>query len=335
MQPSQTPIGETQSMPRSLTGTLKDYLALTKPRVATLVLFSVAAGSILAALANNLTVDWVQVGWLVLGAALVSSSASAFNQAMEIQTDGLMVRTAKRPLPARRISKTEAWGFGIVTGIVGMAILLTKGDPMGAWVALVTHLSYVLVYTPLKTRTNLNTLIGAIPGALPPVIGYVGVVGHIEPPCAVLFAVLFLWQIPHFLAIAWMYKDQYAGAGMHMLTVKDTSGRATAAQMRNYTLAMMATASFPILIQGRVHGWWDLVYLTGASAVGGWFLWSTILFQKKPCFDTAKIVLRVSLVVLPLLLLLLCLDTWIARSAGVNPVLVSILPSIPPMEQSP
>lgn len=197
-----------------------------------------------------------------------------------------------------------------------MAILLTKGDPMGAWVALVTHLSYVLVYTPLKTRTNLNTLIGAIPGALPPVIGYVGVVGHIEPPCAVLFAVLFLWQIPHFLAIAWMYKDQYAGAGMHMLTVKDTSGRATAAQMRNYTLAMMATASFPILIQGRVHGWWDLVYLTGASAVGGWFLWSTILFQRKPCFDTAKIVLRVSLVVLPLLLLLLCLDTWIARSAG-------------------
>ena len=125
MQPSQTPIGETQSMPRSLTGTLKDYLALTKPRVATLVLFSVAAGSILAALANNLTVDWVQVGWLVLGAALVSSSASAFNQAMEIRTDGLMVRTAKRPLPARRISKTEAWGFGIVTGIVGMAILLT------------------------------------------------------------------------------------------------------------------------------------------------------------------------------------------------------------------
>lgn len=329
MQPSQTTIGDTNPMPRSLTGTLKDYLALTKPRVATLVLFSVAAGSILAALANNLTVDWIQVGWLVLGAALVSSSASAFNQALEIHTDGLMVRTAKRPLPARRISKAEAWIFGVVTGIVGMAILLTKGEPGGAWVALVTHLSYVLVYTPLKTRTNLNTLIGAIPGALPPVIGYVGVVGRIEPPCAVLFAVLFLWQIPHFLAIAWMYKEQYAGAGMHMLTVHDTSGRTTAAQMRNYTLAMVAMASFPILIQGRVHGWWDLVYLTGATAVGGWFLWSTILFQRKPSYDSAKIVLRVSLVVLPLLLLLICLDTWITRSPAVPPLAPSILSKEP------
>ncbi len=331
MKPSQTSIGETPSKPRSLTGTLRDYLALTKPRVATLVLFSVAAGSILAALANHLTVDWVQMGWLVLGAALVSSSASAFNQALEIHTDGLMVRTAKRPLPARRISKTEAWGFGIVTGMIGMAILMTKGNPAGAWVALVTHVSYVLVYTPLKTRTNLNTLIGAIPGALPPVIGYVGVVGQMEPPCAVLFAVLFLWQIPHFLAIAWMYKDQYAGAGMHMLTVHDTSGQTTASQMRNYTLAMVATASIPVLIQGRIHGWWDLVYLTGATGVGGWFLWSTILFQRKPCFDSAKFVLRVSLAVLPILLLLICLDTWITRLPGIPPLPSSLLP----LEKSP
>lgn len=307
-------------IPRTLGGTLRDYVALTKPRVATLVLFSVATGAVLAAFANHIPIDWAQVGWLVLGAALVSSSASAFNQAMEIHTDGLMVRTAKRPLPARRINKSEAWIFGVLSGIAGMAILLAKGNPAGAWVALVTHLSYVLVYTPLKTRTDLNTIIGAVPGALPPVIGYTGVVGHIDPPCIVLFGVLFLWQIPHFLAIAWMYREQYAGAGMKMLTQHDHSGRITAAQMRNYILAMLAIGSFPILSQGRIHSIWDLFYLAGVTAVNGWFLWSSFKFHKKPSYETAKFVFRVSLLVLPLLLVLICLDTWIASPPVQPPI---------------
>lgn len=319
----QAPSDPIADAPRSLGGTLRDYVALTKPRVATLVLFSVATGAILAALANHLPIDWPQVGWLVIGAALVSSSASAFNQAMEIHTDGLMVRTAKRPLPARRINKSEAWVFGVLSGIAGMAILLAKGDPAGAWVALITHLSYVLVYTPLKTRTDLNTIIGAVPGALPPVIGYAGVVGHIDPPCIVLFGVLFLWQIPHFLAIAWMYREQYAGAGMRMLTLHDHSGRVTAAQMRNYILAMVAIASFSILTQGRVHSLWDLFYLAGVSAVGGWFLWSSFKFHHKPSYETAKFVFRVSLLVLPLLLVLICVDTWIA-SPPVQPAITPL-----------
>lgn len=305
---------------RTIRRTLIDYVNLTKPRVATLVLFSVAAGSILAALAHGESIPWLLVCWTVIGSALVSSSASALNQALEISTDGLMPRTAKRPLPARRVYLVEAWIFGLITGAIGVGLLLATSHPAATWVAVFTHLSYVLIYTPLKTRTNLNTLIGAVPGALPPVIGYVAVTGEVEYPCLILFGMVFFWQIPHFLAIAWMYKEQYAKAGMKMLTRDDDTGRLTASQMRNYSLGLIAVSCSPILVPGRIHTWWDLVYLIGVSAVSGWFLMSTLHFQKAPGFPSARKVLRVSLLVLPLLLLLLCLDTWFTCPKGKEPL---------------
>lgn len=304
---------------RSLSRTLIDYVNLTKPRVATLVLFSVGSGVILAALAHGLDIPWGLVGWTVLGSALVSSSASALNQALEIHTDGLMPRTAKRPLPSRRVHLIEAWVFGLITLAIGVAILLGTSHPAATWVALFTHLSYVLIYTPLKTRTHLNTLIGAIPGALPPVIGYVALTGSLEYPCLILFAIVFFWQIPHFLAIAWMYKEQYARAGMRMLTLDDETGSRTASQMRNYTLGLIVVSASPVLFPERVHTSWDLAYLACCLAVGFWFLFSAIGFQKQPGFPSARKVLRVSLLVLPLLLVLLCLDTWITRPGGMEP----------------
>src|SRR5439155_17386895 len=183
---------------------LADYLMLTKPRVAILVLFTVACGSLLAAGGSP---DWLLLCHTILGTALVAGGASALNQLLERDSDGLMWRTENRPLPAGRLLPMEVLLFGAALGGAGVAYLaLVVRQPLAAVVATITFLSYVFVYTPLKRRTTLNTLIGAVPGALPPVIGWVAVRGSFDPEIVSLFVVLFLWQVPHFLAIAWIYR---------------------------------------------------------------------------------------------------------------------------------
>ena len=203
-----------------------DYVELAKPRVAVLVLFTVGAGVLLA---DGRNFQFLVLLHTVLGTALVAAGASALNQWLERDSDALMRRTEKRPLPSGRLQALEVFLFGLLLGLVGVLYLaLTLNRITAALVAAVTFVLYVAVYTPLKRRTPLNTLIGAVPGALPPIIGWCAVRGEITREAGVLFLILFLWQVPHFLAIAWIYRDEYARAGLRMLPVVDREGHRTA-----------------------------------------------------------------------------------------------------------
>jgi protoheme IX farnesyltransferase len=278
-----------------------DYVELAKPRVAALVLFTVAAGGLLAG--HGLT-DWAVLLPTLCGTALVAAGASALNQWLERDSDALMRRTENRPLPAGRLHPLEVFLFGVGAGVTGLAYLaVSLGQPLPALVAGFTYLSYAFVYTPLKRKTWLNTLVGAVPGALPPVIGWTAVRGSLDLEAAALFLILFLWQVPHFLAIAWMYRDQYARAGLRMLPVVDRTGRRSARHMVGFCLALCFASLVPAAL-----GVAGPVYLTGAVLAGLGFLGSTVSFARDASVMRARRVLRASLVYLPVLLALLLLD---------------------------
>lgn len=280
---------------------LADYVMLTKPRVAVLVLFTVACGALLAAAGSP---DWILLGHTVIGTALVAGGASALNQFLERDSDGLMWRTENRPLPAGRLSPMEALLFGATLGVAGIVyIVLVVRQPLAALVAAITFLSYVFVYTPLKRKTTLNTLIGAVPGALPPVIGWVAVRGSFNLEIMSLFVVLFLWQVPHFLAIAWIYREDYGRAGLTMLPVVDRDGAMSARQMVGYCLALLPASLMPLLL-GRAGP----LYLVGAVVLGAGFLSVALAFWRVRSLARARGVLRASLIYLPALLALLLID---------------------------
>jgi protoheme IX farnesyltransferase len=278
-----------------------DYVALTKPRVAVLVLFTVAAGALLAA---GTVPDWAVLVHTLLGTALVAAGASALNQYLERDSDQLMRRTENRPLPAGRLTVLEVLFFGAALGIVGIAYLAVNLQrPLAALVAACTFLSYVFVYTPLKRKTTLNTLVGAVPGALPPVIGWTAVRGTLDLEIASLFLILFLWQVPHFLAIAWIYREDYGRAGLRMLPVFDPDGGLSGRQMVSYCLALIPASLTPLLFD---HS--GLIYLLGALALGVMFLAYTLVFLRQRSISAARGVLRASLIYLPALLALLLLE---------------------------
>lgn len=280
---------------------LADYVELTKPRIAVLVLFTVAAGAILAC---GGSVEPLVLVHTLVGTLLVAAGASALNQWLERHSDARMKRTENRPLPAGRMQPLEAILFGSGLGLAGVVYLLvTLAHPWAALVATVTLISYVFLYTPLKRRTTLNTIIGAVPGALPPIIGWTAVRGSLDSNALALFAILFFWQVPHFLAIAWIYREDYGRAGLRMLTVKDRDGRLTGRQMVNYCLALLAASLMPV-----VAGTVGLAYLIGAVVLGAGFLLCTIGFWRTANQTHARRVLRASLLYLPLLLTLLLLS---------------------------
>ncbi|MBL8798502.1 MAG: protoheme IX farnesyltransferase [Planctomycetia bacterium] len=285
---------------------LGDYVELLRVRVSLLVLFTVAAGAFLAA-------DGVPEGVLLLnaliGTALVAAGASSLNQFMERQSDALMTRTENRPLPAGRVAPWEVLLLGAFLSVAGVVyLLLTLRQPMTAAVAAFTHLTYVFLYTPLKRCTPLNTLIGAVPGALPPVIGWTAVRGTLDREAAALFLIVFVWQVPHFLAIAWIYREQYARAGLQMLPVVDPEGVQTGRQMVRYCLALLPVSLFPAML-----GMAGPLYVAVAVVLGLAFLRSCWAFSVASSNGQARRVLRASLLYLPLLLLVLLLD-GLARS---------------------
>jgi protoheme IX farnesyltransferase len=289
---------EVLSLPR---GRAADYLELTKPRVAVLVLFTVAAGALLAAPAVP---DLAALLHTLCGTALVAAGASALNQLLERHSDALMRRTEGRPLPAGRLHPLEVFLFGVGLGVAGLAYLaVTLKHPLAALVAGVTFTSYVFLYTPLKRRTTLNTLVGAVPGALPPVIGWAAVRGSLDPQALALFLIIFFWQVPHFLAIAWIYRDDYARAGLRMLPVVDPDGGMTGRQMVSYCTALIPVSLTPVVL--HLAG---PVYLAGALVLGLGFLSCTIGFLRRRSVPQARRVLRASLVYLPAVLGLLLLE---------------------------
>jgi protoheme IX farnesyltransferase len=286
---------------------LVDFVELTKPRIAGLVLFTVAAGAMLA------QGDSVQLGRLIhtlVGTGLVAAGASALNQWLERRSDGLMRRTEGRPLPSGRLLPSEVFCFGVALGVGGLAYLaMTVRQPVTVLVAAFTFVSYVFLYTPLKRITTLNTLVGAVPGALPPVIGWTAMTGALEGDALTLFLVLFLWQVPHFLAIAWIYREDYARAGLCMLPVVDPLGMVTARQMLLYCLALVPVSLLPVL-SGRMGA----LYAAGAVGLGLIFVRAVLGFVGEKSIRRARRVLHASLVYLPLLFALLLLETWLRRA---------------------
>jgi protoheme IX farnesyltransferase len=286
-----------------------DYVALTKPRIAAMALLTVAAGALLA---GGRDVPVVPLLHAVIGAALAAAGASALNQWLERDTDGMMRRTRGRPLPGGRLQPAEVFVLGLGLSIAGVVYLAcTLATPAAAIVAAITCATYVGVYTPLKSRTSLNTLVGAVPGALPPLIGWCAVRGNVSVEAINLFLLLFIWQVPHFLAIAWIYRDEYARAGLCMLPVVDPSGRRTARQMVLYCLTLLPVSLTPVVLgdAGRI-------YLAGAVLLGLIFLASALRFRRTRSLPDARRVVRASLVYLPAVFALLLIDhafPWLAR----------------------
>jgi protoheme IX farnesyltransferase len=281
-----------------------DFVELTKPRIALLVLFTVAIGALLAPQAS---MDVAQLIHALIGTALVAAGASALNQWLERQTDALMRRTESRPLPAQRLSSQEVLFFGATLSVVGLVyMLLVMAHPLAALLTAATHLSYVFVYTPLKRTTTLNTLVGALPGALPPVIGWTAMTGTLELPALVLFLIVFFWQVPHFLAIAWMYREDYARAGLKMLPTVDEAGVATGRQMLFYTLGLIGVTLVPVF-----YGDSSAMYGFGALGLGMFFLRFVWMFAAQPTDAAARKVLQASLVYLPSVMGLLLFERWI------------------------
>jgi protoheme IX farnesyltransferase len=248
-------------------------------------------------------VDAAALASALVGTGLVAAGASALNMLLERRTDGLMHRTQNRPLPAGRLRPTEALAWGAVLTISGIAFLAWRSGPLAALVALLTWASYLFLYTPLKTRTSLSTVVGALPGALPPVIGWAAARGRVDAGAFVLFAILFLWQIPHFLAIAWIYRDDYARGGLPMLPVLDPDGRITGRQAVANSLALLVVSLTP-----TAAGLAGPVYLAGAIVLGLGFSAVAVWAAAARTLRVARFLFLASLVYLPAVCALLLLD---------------------------
>jgi heme o synthase len=281
---------------------IADYLALTKPRLNLLVLVTTLAGLYLASPSGVATAILVHT---LVGTALVAGGAAALNQVWERKTDALMRRTAVRPLPAGRLTVAAGTVFGIGLSVAGLVELTFGVNPVAAAVAAATLASYVLIYTPLKRRTSLATLVGAVPGALPPVIGWAAATHDISIEALVLFGIVFLWQMPHFLAIAWLYRHEYARAGIPLLPVLEPAGRRTGRQALIY-----AAALWPVSLLPAVIGLAGPAYLAGATILGIGFIWLAARFARERSMPGARALFGFSIVYLPLLLGTLVIDRF-------------------------
>ena len=281
-----------------------DFLALTKPRLNFLVLATTLAGLYLASPSG---VGVALAVHTLVGTALVAGGAAALNQVLERETDRRMRRTSGRPLPRGRLGVTEGAAFGVFLSAAGLLELALGATAAASVVAAATLVSYVLVYTPLKTRTSLATLVGAVPGALPPVIGWAAATGDVTMPAIVLFGIVFFWQMPHFLAIAWMYKDDYANAGIPLLPVVEPDGRRTGRQALLYTAALWPVSLLPAAV-----GLAGAPYSAVATSLGIVFMWLSAAFARDRSADAARQLFLFSITYLPLLLGALVADRlWI------------------------
>jgi protoheme IX farnesyltransferase len=277
-----------------------DYLELTKPRITFLVLVTTAVGYALGA--SPAFHPGVFIA-LLLGTALVSGGASALNQWAERDADARMNRTASRPLPTGRLAPADALAFGLAISAIGLVLLAGAVNWLTALLALGSLSSYVLAYTPLKRVTSLCTLVGAVPGAIPPMMGWAAARGTLDREAWALFAVLFLWQLPHFLSIAWIYREDYARGGFPMLPVTDPGGASTARQSVAYSAALV-----PVTLLAGAFSAAGNLYLWSATALGLLFVGCTIAFALRRSIRAARLVFLVSVLYLPAVLGLMVLD---------------------------
>ena len=281
---------------------LGEYLELTKPRITLFILMSAAMGFLCAEHLVG-SFSWLVLFHALMGTALLASGTAALNQWYEREGDGKMRRTRLRPIPSGRMTPKAAFEFGLVLSICGFLELWFGANLLTALLGAFTELTYLLLYTPLKKISPHSTTIGAIPGAMPPLIGYAASSGTLNREAWVLAAILFLWQFPHFYAIAWMYKEDYAKAGIRMLPVVDPDCRSTARQIVLFGIALIPVSLIP-----AAFGMSGAIYFAGALALGSWYLYSGVRVALDRTMVRARGVLMASVLYLPLIYGLMLLD---------------------------
>ena len=291
-----------RAYPDFFSSKLENYISLSKPRLLATVVLSALLGFVLPMSLSN---TFFQLLLLLFGTALMGAGANTLNQCMEIGPDSRMNRTKNRALPMGKLSEKEAMIFGIVISAAGFFVLWFGNNPLTAGLGLLTLLSYTMVYTPLKQKTVTNTWYGGITGALPPVMGWTAARGQLEWEVLPIFALLYFWQLPHFFAIAWMYRDDYKKGGFKMLSHYDQTGNRTAIQML-INCGMLFAASLAVFLVNQG----SIVYLAGASALGLVFFAVIALFYKESNVVNARKVFLASIIYLPLLIGILVLDQF-------------------------
>jgi len=276
------------------------FLELTKPRVVLMVLVTTLVGFYLG---SGPVPDYLRLIQTLIGTALAAGGTLALNQLLERETDALMERTRRRPLPEGRVQPAEALIFGVGITACGLMVLALTVNALSALVTAFIVGSYLFVYTPLKQKSALCGLVGAVPGALPPVIGWTAARGELGIEAWLLFSLLFLWQVPHTLAIARLYHNDFARAGIRFLPVIEPDGRSTGRQVLSHTLALLAVSLLPTLL-----GLAGPLYFLAALLLGGAFLACGIALAIAPSAASARRLLFASLVYLPLLLVVMALD---------------------------
>jgi len=280
---------------------LVDYWELTKPEINFLIAITTAAGFWMGTAAAPPRFPWIAFLHALVGTVLVACGAATLNQLIEVRWDAQMRRTARRPLASGRIAPWQALWFGVLLSIFGVVYLAVSTNALACLLAALTLLSYLLLYTPLKRITPLCTLVGAIPGAAPPLIGWAAARGRLDPPAWVLFAIVFLWQFPHFMSIAWMYREDYGRAGYLVLPASKLREHFVAWQSLLPTLGLLAIVS-------GVSGQSGIVYFAGAFVVGAFFLYYSARFALQRSVASARQLLFASILYLPVVFALLALD---------------------------
>ena len=279
---------------------MRDILELTKPRITILILICAAVGYFLGC-QNSFQISIL--AHVLLGTALMASGTSALNQWYEVDSDGKMCRTRGRPIPAGRMSRSHGLAFGIVLSGAGFAELWFGTNALAAALGLFTLLTYIVVYTPLKRHSPACTTVGALPGAIPPLIGYAAASGALDAKALALFLILFFWQFPHFYAIAWMYREDYARGGIRMLPVVEPDGESTARRILACSVLLI-----PISLVPRLIGMAGSIYAIAAVAVGLGLLYFGVRFEQQRTYARARHVLLASVFYLPVLLAVIVLD---------------------------
>ena len=281
---------------------MRHYIELTKPRITWLILMSTAVGYFFG-LDREAPFNWALLIHTLVGTGLIASGTAALNQWWERESDKLMRRTASRPLPMGLLTARRALWFGIALALAGAAELAIWVNVLSALLGAFTLAAYLFVYTPMKSRTHLSTVVGALPGAMPPLMGYAAASGLLNRESWSLFFILFVWQFPHFLAIAWMYRDDYARAGIRMLPVVEPDGKSTSRQIILYATTLIPISLLPVML-----GMSGKIYLVGAMILGLWFLYTGVRVAFDRTNVRARHVLLASVIYLPMIYGLMVLD---------------------------
>ena len=285
---------------RPLWAVLTPYIELSKARLNALVVLTAGVGYVLAA---STQIDWPRLGWTLLGTTLAAWGASAFNQWIEVGHDARMFRTRRRPLPTRRVASAAALRFALLVSFAGPALLAVFVNLAAAALALASLLIYVLVYTPLKVRTPLNTLVGAVVGALPPLVGWVAATGSLAAGAWMLGGILFVWQIPHALALAWMYRADFRRSRFRMLPIVDPAGHVT-----GYVILIHSLVLVPLTLMLTLAGVTGWVYALGALLLGSGLALASVVLARQRSPAAARGLFFATVFYLPLLLGLMIAD---------------------------